>query len=73
MAKSYRGKAPLSLVLVGDAGTEASKYVQVYRGAPLPDGVSADELKRLEDGGFIEGGDIVAGLQADPVVTSRKA
>ena len=60
--KSYTVTRALAIV----KGTDG-KVKYLYRGAVVPDGVSADELARLEELGLIESGaDVVAGLAAKP-------
>jgi hypothetical protein len=60
--KSFTVVGALAIV----RGTDGRvKYL--YRGATVPDGVSADELARLEELGLIESGaDITAGIAAKP-------
>ena len=55
---SYRIVAPLVI-----ARQSSGANVHLYAGAPVPDSVGKDELKRLEEGGYIES---VGGQQAAP-------
>lgn len=60
--KSYTVTGALAIV----KGTDG-KVKYLYRGASVPEGVSADELARLEELGLIESGaDVVAGLAVKP-------
>lgn len=47
-AKSFEVSAPL-VIARGDDG----KDVYLYKGSPVPASVKGDELKRLQDGGFL--------------------
>lgn len=60
--KSFTVVGALAIV----RGTDGRvKYL--YRGATVPDGVSADELARLEELGLIESGaDVAPGIAAKP-------
>lgn len=49
MAKSYIGKAPLTMAKTAEGG-----YVYVYEGAPVPANIDTDDLTRLVDEGFLE-------------------
>lgn len=51
-SKNYVGVAPLTMVNVGPGG-----YAYVYAGQPVPEGASAEEIKRLVDGEFIAEGE----------------
>lgn len=55
---SYRVTAPLVV-----ARQKSGSNIHLYTGSPVPDSVGKDELKRLEEGGFIES---VGGSQAAP-------
>lgn len=46
---SYHVSAPL-VITKGESGSD----MYLYQGAPVPESVKADELKRLEEGGLIE-------------------
>lgn len=46
---SYHVSAPL---VVAKQPNGSDLYL--YQGAPVPDGLADDEVKRLEEGGFIE-------------------
>jgi len=60
--KSYTVIGALAIV----KGTDG-KVKYLYRGASVPEGVSADELARLEELGLIESGaDVVPGLAVKP-------
>jgi len=60
--KSYTVTGALAIV----KGTDG-KVKYLYRGATVPEGVSADELARLEELGLIESGaDVVPGLAVKP-------
>lgn len=64
---NHIGVAPLTM-----ARTQAGGYVNIYAGDPVPDGIKADDLKRLVDDGFLgkvkdeapadSGTDTVAGI-----------
>lgn len=45
----YRVTAPLVI-----AKQPNGSDLYLYQGAPVPEGLSDDEVKRLEEGGFIE-------------------
>lgn len=49
---NYIGKEALTLVRVGPS------LAYVHRGEPVPEGASAEELKRLEDEGYIVKGQV---------------
>jgi hypothetical protein len=60
--KSYTVTGALAIV----KGTDG-KVKYLYRGATVPEGVSADELARLEELGLIESGaDVVPGVAVKP-------
>ncbi|QJY46660.1 hypothetical protein [Pseudonocardia broussonetiae] len=57
----YIVTGPCAVVHVGD------KIQYLYQGAPLPDGLDADEVKRLEGRGLVgkrDQGDLVVGSAA---------
>lgn len=61
-AKSFEVVGALAIVKGSDG---LVKYL--YRGAKVPDGVSADELARLEELGLIEAGvDVAPGVAVQP-------
>lgn len=46
---SYHVSAPL-VITKGESGSD----LYLYQGAPVPESVNSDEIKRLEEGGLIE-------------------
>ena len=46
---SYHVSAPL-VITKGESGSD----MYLYQGAPVPESVNADEIKRLEESGLIE-------------------
>ena len=60
--KSYTVTGALAIV----KGTDG-KVKYLYRGATVPDGVSAEELARLEELGLVESGaDVTPGVAVKP-------
>lgn len=70
--KKYTVDAPMVFVRVGE-GSQA-RAVTAFYGQELPAGVSADELKRLTDEGFVKSGESDGGVVfAEQPPASRKA